>query len=128
MALFKRKDSNFWWMGFTLNGEHHYESTKTTSKELAIKIWKHRESEIHLGLFKIGWQGERVSFEQLCNEFERAHFAGISENTVLGYRSYLKSLKRFFGEFRLDRITVESIETYRDRRRQEPIKRSPNGR
>ena len=126
MALFKRKDSNFWWMGFTLNGENHYESTKTTSKELATKIWKHRESEIHLGLFKIGWQGERVSFEQLCNEFERAHFAGISENTVLGYRSYLKSLKRFFGEFRLDRISVELIETYRDQRRQEPIKRSPH--
>ena len=53
MGLFKRKDSRFWWMGYTLNGEHHYESTKTTSKDLAIKIWKHRESEITLKLFAL---------------------------------------------------------------------------
>jgi integrase len=109
-----------------LNGEHHYESTKTTSKELAIKIWKHRESEITLGLFKVGWQGERIAFGQLCDEFERAHFAGLAENTVRGHRTYLKYLKAFFGECKLDRITVEMVEKYRDQRRHQPAKLNPN--
>lgn len=125
MGLFKRKDSRFWWMGYTLDGEHHYESTKTTSKELAVKIWKHRESEITLGLFKVGWEGERITFEQLCDEFERSHFAGLSENTVRGHRAYLKHLKAFFGDCKLDKITVEMVEKYRDQRRQQPTKQDP---
>ena len=126
MGLFKRKDSRFWWMGYTLNGEHHYESTKTTSKDLAIKIWKHRESEITLRLFKVGWQGDRIAFGQLCEEFERSHFAGLATNTVRGHRTYMKHLKAFFGDCKLDNITVEMIEDYRDQRRQQPAKLAPN--
>jgi hypothetical protein len=42
-------------MSYTMNGEQHQESTKTASKELAIKIIKQRESEIVLGLFTVGW-------------------------------------------------------------------------
>ena len=36
-----------------MNEERCFESTKTTSKEIAKKIWKHREGELALGLFKI---------------------------------------------------------------------------
>jgi integrase len=126
LGLFKRKDSRFWWMGYTLNGGHHYESTKTTSKDLAIKVWKHRESEITLRLFKVGWQGERIAFGQLCEEFERSHFAGLAANTVRGHRTYIKNLKAFFGDCKLGRITVEMIEKYRDQSRQQPTKRGPN--
>jgi len=38
---------------------------KTAIRELAIKIIKQRESEIVLGLFKVGWAGERMTFDQL---------------------------------------------------------------
>jgi hypothetical protein len=85
-------------MAYTMNGEQYCESTKTDSKELATKVWKKRESEIVLGLFKVGWPGERTTFEHLCAEFERSHFAGLTENTVRGHRTYLKQLKAFFGE------------------------------
>ena len=54
-----------------MNDERYFESTKTTSKELANKICKRREGEIALGLFKVGWPGERMTFAQLCEEFER---------------------------------------------------------
>jgi hypothetical protein len=53
---------------------------------------------------------------------------GLTENTVRGHRTYLKQLKAFFGESKLDRITVEMIEEYRDQRRRQPTKisrRSP---
>jgi hypothetical protein len=85
-------------MSYTMNGEQYCELTKTTSKELASKVWKKRESEIVLGLFKVGLPGERTTFEHLCSEFERSHFAGLTENTVRGHRTYLKQLKSFFGE------------------------------
>jgi hypothetical protein len=44
-------------MTYTMNEERCFESTKTTSKEIANKIWKHREGELALGLFKIPWAG-----------------------------------------------------------------------
>ena len=126
MGLYQRSDSRFWWMSYTMNGEQHQESTKTASKELAIKIIKQRESEIVLGLFKVGWEGERMTFDQLTAEFERAHFAGLAENTVKGHRAYLRHLKAFFGESKLTRITVESVEEYRSQRRTQPTKTNPN--
>jgi len=109
-----------------MNGEQYFESTKTTSKELAKKIWKRREGEIAMGLFKIGWPGERMTFGLLCEEFERAHFAGLTENTVRGHRSSLSNLKLFFGDRKLDNITVAMVEAYRDERRQQPSKHKPN--
>jgi integrase len=109
-----------------MNEERYFESTKTTSKELAKKIWKRREGEIAMGLFKVGWPGERMSFGLLCEEFERSHFAGLAENTVRGHRSYLSNLKLFFGDRKLDNITVAMVETYRDERRQQPSKRKPH--
>ena len=55
---------------------------------------------------------------QLSEEFERSHFAGLSEKTVRGHRSYLNNLKTFFANCPLDKVTVEMVETYRDQRRQ----------
>jgi integrase len=126
LGLYQRSDSRFWWMSYTMNGEQHQESTKTAIKELAIKIIKQRESEIVLGLFKVGWAGERMTFDQLSAEFERSHFAGLAENTVKGHRAYLRHLKAFFGESRLSRITVEMVEEYRSQRRAQPTKNNPN--
>jgi hypothetical protein len=60
-------------MSYTMNGEQYCQSTKTDSRELATKVWKKRESEIVLGLFKVGWAGEPMRFEQLVAEFEHSH-------------------------------------------------------
>ncbi len=38
MGLYQRHASRFWWMTYTMNEERYFESTKTTSKELAKKI------------------------------------------------------------------------------------------
>ena len=63
-----------------------------------------------------------MGFGQLCEEFERSHFTGLSENTVKGHRSYTRNLRLFFGERKLANITVGLVETYRDERRQQPAK------
>ena len=125
MGLYQRHASRFWWMTYTMNEQRYFESTKTTSKELAKKIWKRREGEIAMGLFKVGWPGERIRFGLLCEEFERSHFAGLTENTVKGHRSSINNLKLFFGDRKLDNITVAMVEAYRDERRQQPSKHNP---
>ncbi len=120
MGLYKKKKSPYWWMSYMVNDEQVWESTKTTSRSAAVQIWKTREAEIALGKFKVGWPGKRIEFEEICNEFEQAHFAGISEGTIKGYRAYLKSLKAFFEGNVLTKITTKMVEEYRDHRRQQP--------
>jgi hypothetical protein len=46
LGPYKRNASRFWWIAYTMNGEQYCELTKATSKELATKVWKKRESEI----------------------------------------------------------------------------------
>jgi integrase len=120
VGLFRKSKSPYWWMSFMADGEQVWESTKTTSRPAAVKIWKNREAELALGKFKIGWPGKRIKFEEICEEFERSHFAAISKNTTKGYRAYLKHMKAFFGEFMLTDITTKLVEEYRDHRRQQP--------
>ncbi|HXU20487.1 MAG TPA: site-specific integrase [Verrucomicrobiae bacterium] len=120
MGLYRKRKSPYWWMSYMVDGEQCWESTKTRSRNAALRIWKKREAEIALGKFKVGWPGQRITFEELCDEFEKSHFAGISENTITGYRIYLKHLKQFFGGLVLLKLTTKLIEEYRDHRRQQP--------
>jgi hypothetical protein len=48
MGFYQGRGSRFWWMTYTVQEERRFESTKTTSKEIANKIWKRRESELEL--------------------------------------------------------------------------------
>jgi len=77
-----------------------FDSTKTTSKEIAKKIWKKREGEIALGLFKVGWPGERMVFAQLCDEFLLSHTSTLSVSTQRNHQTFSKTLKAFFKDWR----------------------------
>ena len=126
MGLYKRKGSRYWWMSYTVDGAQQFESTKTTSKALATRIWKKREGEVALGRFKVGWPGERMTFEQLWQEFERSHFDLLSGSSKRNHRMFLKNLRTFFGDRKLTGISAEVIEQYRDHRRRQPSKRDPS--
>src|SRR5260370_32592153 len=98
-----------WWMSYMVDGEQIWESARSSPRPVAARIWKARESEIALGKFKVGCPGKRIKFEELCDEFERSHFAGISENTIKGYRAYLKHLRAFFVGLVLTNITARLV-------------------
>ena len=49
----------------------------------------------------------------------------LAENTIRGHRSYMGNLKAFFGDRKLENITVSLVEAYRDERRQQPAKNKP---
>jgi hypothetical protein len=50
------------------DGEQVFESTGTTSKDLAIKIWRKPRNEVASGKFKLDWPGEWIAFEEMCKE------------------------------------------------------------
>jgi integrase len=125
VGLYKRKDSRYWWMGYTTKGEQQCESTKTSSKDLAKKIWKKREAEIALGLFQVGWHGERMTFAELCEEFFRSHSSTLSSKSQENHQTFVKNLRACFGDRKLTEIDERSVAEYRNFRHRQPSKRDP---
>jgi integrase len=112
-------------MTFTADNRRIFQSTKTSSKEIATKICKKREGEIALGLFKVGWPGERMTFAQLCDEFLLSHTPTLSANSQRNHRMFVENLRRFFGNCTLMGVSQRLVEEFRDFRHRQPSKRNP---
>lgn len=125
MGLYKRKDSQFWWMAYMVKGGQRCESTKTSSKDLAKKIWKTREAEITLGRFRVGWPGERMTFAELCEEFFDSHSSTLSPKSQENHRILGKHLQDYFGDRRLTEIDEQGVVEYRNYRRRQPLRWNP---
>src|SRR6516225_3787118 len=125
VGLYKRQDSRFWWMAYTVKGGQRCESTKTPSKDLAKKILKKREAEIALGRFQVGWPGERMTFSELCEEFSRSHSSTLSAKSQENHQIFLTNLRAYFGDRKLTDIDERTVVEYRNYRRRQPLKWNP---
>jgi integrase len=125
VGLYKRQDSRFWWMAYTLKGGQRCESTKTPSKDLAKKILKKREAEIALGRFQVGWPGERMTFADVCDEFSRSHSSILSVKSQENHQIFLKNLRAYLGDRKLAEIDEQAVVEYRNYRRRQPLKWNP---
>lgn len=105
-----------------MNNLQRRESTKTTSKAVAIRIWKQREAEIALGKFKGGWSGERILFEELSEEYEALHVVGLSESSKDCFKWHKKNLVGAFSGLMLTEITSTLIKQYKQKRKQQPVR------
>ena len=112
-------------MGYTACGEQRCESTKTSSKDLAKRIWKKREAEIALGRFEVGWPGERIIFAELCEEFFRSHSSTLSLKSQENHQIFGKHLRDYFGDRKLTEIDERSVVEYRNYQRRQRLKWNP---
>ena len=125
MGLYRRTDSRFWWMSYTWKGEQYFESTKCRSKALANKILGKREGEIAMQMFKVGKQGDRMSFTGLCKEFESAHVPTLAASTQTNVRDFLENMRKFFGDRSLADIDAKWVTDYRNHRKAQPSRKNP---
>jgi len=121
VGLYKRKDSRFWWMTYTVKGKQRHESTKTSIRELARKILRKRDVDIVLGRFQVGWPGERMTFATLCEEFLASHSSTLAAKSQENHRIFTKHLRDYFGERKLTEIDEGNVVDYRNFRRTQPI-------
>jgi integrase len=114
----KRKDgkvrkSRVWWMCYSADGEPHCESTKTTNKRVAQKIYDVRVGEIVEGRFRLP-KSNAPRLEQFSQEFldSTRH-----PNTKKRYTSSVLNLRAHFGDARLSDIdNPERIDEFKDAR------------
>ena len=126
MGIYKRPGSRLYWMSYTMKGEQYRESTKTSIHAAATKIWKQREAEVALQLFQVGWPGERITFDRLCDEYYDSHVKNLSDNSKAAFENSKRRLVNFFSGRMLTDISTDGIREYRDFRRQQPLKNRPD--
>ena len=126
MGVYKRRGSRYYWMCYSVNGAQQRISTKSSSKAVATRIWKQREAEVALGLFNVGWPGERMTFEELCEEYKQSHVSSLSESSQEAFEGHRKHLIRFFGGHKVIDIDTQMIEQYKRHRRQQPTRNHPD--
>lgn len=125
MGLYRRKGSRFWWMSYTCKGEQYFQSTKCVSKALANKILSKREGEIAMQMFRVGQPGDRMSFKELCKEFESAHVPTLAANTQANVLDFLESMRNFYGDCSLADIDAKAVTDYRNHRKAQPSRKNP---
>lgn len=112
MGLYKRKGSQFYWMTFQVDGRRIFESTKTSNKKLAEKIYAKRQVEIVEGRFFEQQKAKSLTFRDMVQKYMTAYSKQRDPYTI-------KRLLPFFGDYTLDKITSNLIAEYRNLRLKE---------
>lgn len=118
MGLYKRKDSPYWWISFTVEGQLHRMCTKTKDRRLAEAIY----GKIMTKIIEKKWfdidPANDYTFDEMMDRFMKEHAPKREKSTYQRYICALKHLKCFSG-LRLNEITPDRISTYMHQRKNE---------
>jgi integrase len=117
MGLYKRKNTQFYWMSYKVNGKRFYESTGTTNKKLAERIYAKVVLDVQEGRwFRI--EAQRRTFEELRERYMTDYsIPNKAPRTVEKDLNTFKPLSRFFSGFTLAEITPQAVSDYKRHRR-----------
>lgn len=124
MGLYKRNSSQYYWMSFRINGRRAFESTETTNKKLAEKIYAKRLTEITEGKWFAN-EARKRRFEELRERYMTEH-SKINKTATTQVRdgSAFKRLSGFFEGLMLMEITPAKISDYKSLRIKAGVKPS----
>jgi integrase len=114
----KLRKSRIWSMDYMLDGKQHCESTKTTNKRVAQRIFDLRVAEIIEGRFRLP-KSDAPRFKQFSQQFLDSI---RNESTRKRYKSSVTNLLSHFGDIRLSEITPERIEDFKEARLKETVR------
>ena len=114
MGLYRRHDSDVWWMSFVADGRQYRKSTETNDKKLAAAIVAKIKTEIIEGK----WFDMEETRGRAFDEMMEVYFSKISDKASTLERKHdaLSHLEKFFRGKTLDRITTEAVDDYKLRR------------
>ena len=114
MGIYRR--GQVWWIDYyNQNRERIQESSHSSSRRDAEKLFAVRKSEVLRGVYK---QPVRITFDQFGKRY--MEYAKVNKRSWLRDQQMLENLKKFFGsERQLPDIGAADIEGYKMRRRTE---------
>jgi integrase len=105
MGLFRRKDSQVWWMSYKANGKRLRESTGTANKKLAEKIFAKMLVDIQEGRWFEN-QAKKKTLKEMIERYEKEYTESKGYYQKKRDKSVFKALYSFLGE----NCTLEDVE------------------
>lgn len=114
MALYKRDGSKFYWMKFTFNGLVVRQSCQVTNRRDALMIESAYRTQLALGTVGIKPKEKAPTFNQAITDFLKMSKIEHSQkpNSFVRIEYSCQSLKKFFGQTKVDRIEPKDIEKF----------------
>ncbi len=114
MALYKRPNSKFWWMKFTFDGKVIRQSCQVANRRDAQTIESSYRTQLALGKVGIATKKKAPAFNQAVEDFLKMAKLEHSQkpNSFVRIEYSCQSLKKFFGETKVDSILREHIEKF----------------
>jgi integrase len=121
-GLFKYRNSKYWWISYSLNGEYRCESTKTTDVTKARETLKQKRREIEAakaGLVQLpGAESRRVTVRQLT-EALIADYTLRDRHSIKGVQSHLKQVTGELGDMRVADLRAKHLTDYQGSRKRQ---------
>ncbi len=117
MGLKRRKDSQYWWMNFTINGKNYRRSSETSDKKLADKILAKVKTQITEGKWFEVDEAKSHTFDEMMERY-LSQFSKLykAESTYKKDVAMRNNLNQGFTGLTLDQITSRVITDYKTKR------------
>jgi integrase len=114
MGLYRREDSDIWWMSFTVNNIRHRRTTETSDRKLAEKIYAKVQTQITEGKWFELDAGSQHTFDEMMEKYLREYSSvHKADSTYRKDKGLLCHLNKVFSGLTLNRITSRMITEYK---------------
>jgi len=123
MGLYRRKDSDVWWMSFTAHGRNYRKSTETTDKELARRVLRSIEGKIAEGKWFPQAQEQLKNYvlSELAQKY--LEWAEGRQKSARWKGFMIKQLVDEFGKVPLRQFNTQLVEQFQSKRLRRGIKK-----
>ncbi len=115
MGLYKRKDSQFYWMSFRIDGRRITESSKTRNKKQAEMIYAKKLTEINEGKWFDKVTIPNVTMEEVFDRYLKEVSPNLSPTTDARNGQMVKNLRAFLGNNFIKDVTASVVSRYKAR-------------
>jgi integrase len=116
-SVYRRADSPFWWIGYSVNGTKFRENTHTTKERAARKILDKRLGEVSTGVF-VGPDVNRITLDELAEDFLREYRTNARKSLSHAERRWRLHLRPFFMVYKAAQVTSTLLARYVEARLQ----------
>jgi integrase len=113
MGLYKRKDSQFYWMAFRVNGRKISMSTETTNRKLAERIHAKRLTDIAEGKWFDKVTVPDVTMAEVLDRYMKEVSPTLAPTTDFRNSQMVKNLKAFSGDILFKDVTSSIVSKYK---------------
>lgn len=118
-ALYRRNGSRIYWIKFQLNGKRVQKSTRTTDKNLAVKVLS-RALEDARSQIDLGYQ-ERY-LQDAIQDYATVHLPLLGARTRENYRGHLGAFEAFLGNIKVAEVRKSNVSAFIAHQRRNGLK------